>query len=171
MTSTEPPPPPWLPPPPPEPPRRRPWVARHKVLTGLGALFALLVVLVVAGAADGGGGQAGNGSAASSDPASSAPATLDPTGGPTDDPTPPAGPATTIPGDGTFLVGTDIKPGTYRSPMPESGNCYWARMSDVGDDLGGIIANDNSAGPSVVTIRATDKAFTTTGCEPWTLAP
>ena len=36
------------PPPPPEPPRKRNWFARHKILTGLGAVFALIVVVGVA---------------------------------------------------------------------------------------------------------------------------
>ncbi len=74
--------------------------------------------------------------------------------------------ANTISGDGTFVVGTDVKPGTYRTAAPTSGNCYWARLSDLGG--GGsdsIIANNNSAGPSVVTIRSGDRGFETAGCE------
>jgi ABC-type Fe3+-hydroxamate transport system substrate-binding protein len=74
--------------------------------------------------------------------------------------------AATIPGDGTFLVGPDVKPGVYRSAAPDSGNCYWARLRST-DTVTGIIANNNSSGPSVVTIRATDKAFDTAGCNEW----
>lgn len=74
-----------------------------------------------------------------------------------------------FPGDGTYLVGTDVKAGTYRSPTPTSGNCYWARLSTTdGAGTDGILANNNSAGPSVVTIQKTDKAFNTSGCEAWT---
>src|ERR1700694_6071826 len=39
---------------------------------------------------------------------------------------PPSQPKTTIDRDGTFLVGTDIVPGTYSSAGPVgSGRCYW----------------------------------------------
>jgi len=75
-----------------------------------------------------------------------------------------------FPGDGTYLVGTDVKAGTYRSATPSSGNCYWARLSntDGTGDTSGILANNNSAGSSIVTIKASDKAFNTSGCETWT---
>jgi hypothetical protein len=84
-------------------------------------------------------------------------------------PAAPAAPAAgaTIAGDGTFLVGSDVRPGTYKSPTPDSGNCYWARLSGS-DSINGIIANNNSAGPSVVTIRKTDRMFESTGCNEWT---
>ena len=72
-----------------------------------------------------------------------------------------------IPGDGTYLVPGDIKPGTYRSAKPGSGNCYWARLKSAGGGLGDIIANGNTAGQVTVTILASDKAFQTTGCEDW----
>lgn len=81
-------------------------------------------------------------------------------------PAPPA--KATIPGDGTFLVPDDVKPGTYKSVKPSSGNCYWARLkSPDGAGVDDIIANNNSAGPSVVNIGGTDKAFQTQGCEEW----
>lgn len=76
---------------------------------------------------------------------------------------------TGFPGDGTFIVGSDVQAGTYRSGTPTSGNCYWARLSTTdGAGTDGILANNNSAGPSVVTIQKTDKAFNTSGCEAWT---
>lgn len=80
----------------------------------------------------------------------------------------PAAPANSIPGNGTFLVGSRVKPGTYESAKPKSGNCYWARLKDTKGALGSIIANNNSSGPSTVTIEATDGAFQTSGCEAWT---
>lgn len=82
----------------------------------------------------------------------------------------PAAPAQkkdTIPGDGTYLVGTDVTPGVYKSGKPASGNCYWARLKDDTGSIGDIIANNNSAGSSVVTIRKTDRMFQTSGCETW----
>ena len=47
-----------------------------------------------------------------------------------------AQPKTAFEGDGIYQVGTDIKPGTYVSAKPDSGNCYWARLSsDSGEFL------------------------------------
>ena len=78
-----------------------------------------------------------------------------------------------IPGDGTYVVGKDIEPGTYRTDGPQGGlvtNCYWARLSSTSGDLRDIIANGNTMGRTTVTIAPTDKAFTTTGCNRWTKA-
>lgn len=79
----------------------------------------------------------------------------------------PAAPKATIAGDGTYEVGKDIQPGTYVSSTPDSGNCYWARMKGTSGSLDDIIANNNSAGQSVVTIAPTDKVFETSGCNDW----
>ena len=74
----------------------------------------------------------------------------------------------TIPGDGSFLVGKDIKPGTYRTTGPKSGDsCYWQRSGDPSGQ--NIIANDNISGPSVVDIRSSDVAFKSSRCANWTL--
>ncbi|MCG8654870.1 hypothetical protein [Yimella sp. NH-Cas1] len=73
-----------------------------------------------------------------------------------------------IPGDGTFQVGVDVQPGTYISTTPDSGNCYWARLSGS-DGFGNIIDNSNSSGQSLVTIKATDKFFESRGCNAWTV--
>lgn len=77
-------------------------------------------------------------------------------------------PAPTIPSDGTFRVGTDIQPGTYRSAGSDS--CYWARLSGLSGDLHDIIANSGSPGPQVVQIAPSDVAFKTQSCPTWTLA-
>lgn len=68
--------------------------------------------------------------------------------------------------NGKHLVGTDIQPGIYRNAEAGDG-CYWARLSGVGGEFGDIIANDNSAGPTIVEILATDKAFESTRCGKW----
>lgn len=73
----------------------------------------------------------------------------------------------TIPGDGTFLVGTDVQPGTYRSDAGSYG-CYYARLSDTSGAPGSIITNNLSQGPLVVTIDDSDAAFETRGCRTWT---
>jgi hypothetical protein len=75
-------------------------------------------------------------------------------------------PAVAMAGDGTYEVGVDVQPGTYVSPAPAS-NCYWARMK-AGDGIDNIIDNNNNAGQSVVTIKAGDKFFESSGCSDWT---
>lgn len=76
-----------------------------------------------------------------------------------------AKPKTAFGGDGTYLVGTDIKAGTYRGSG--SGQCYWARLSGLSGGFNDIIANGNSAGQVVVTISRSDKGFTTQACGSW----
>jgi hypothetical protein len=66
----------------------------------------------------------------------------------------------TIPGNGTFQVGADINPGTYRAEA-EPG-CYWARLSSL--DTSDIIDNDNADGPVVIEILPSDKAFQAKDC-------
>ncbi|MEU5894458.1 hypothetical protein ABZ835_48000 [Streptomyces sp. NPDC047461] len=52
-----------------------------------------------------------------------------------------------IPGDGTFLVGKEVEPGTYRSEGKGSFGCYWARLSDTTGESDAIIANGSAEGP------------------------
>jgi len=72
--------------------------------------------------------------------------------------------------DGTYAVGTDIAPGIYSSggPAGDGGTCYWKRM---GNPDGALVDNALSKKPQVVEIDATDKAFKTSGCQPWQLTP
>lgn len=59
--------------------------------------------------------------------------------------------------DGTFAVGTDIEPGTYRGEVVgEFG--YWARLNSSTGMLSGIITNDIVRGPFVLTINPGDTA-------------
>lgn len=69
--------------------------------------------------------------------------------------------------DGTYAVGKDIQPGTYRTRTASAG-CYFARLSGFGGTIGEIIANANTDAPAIVTIKATDKGFTSTNCGTWT---
>lgn len=78
---------------------------------------------------------------------------------------PPAGPRTSF-GDGTYIVGTDIAPGTYRAPGGDT--CYWERESSLSGSSDDIIANNLSPGQQTVTIAASDKGFKTQGCGTWT---
>lgn len=67
-------------------------------------------------------------------------------------------------GDGFYIVGEDIKPGTYRSRVPAE--CYWARYRDFNDDL---IENGLADLPRIyeVKIKATDALFESSGCGTW----
>jgi hypothetical protein len=73
----------------------------------------------------------------------------------------------TILGNGSYLVGSDFLPGTYRS----SGNtesCYWERARSADGAAGSIIANDISKGQLIVTISGSDSVFQTSRCKTWT---
>lgn len=90
-------------------------------------------------------------------------------GGPAEaqSPSPSASPAASLGGfgDGTWLVGSDVQPGTYRAPGGEG--CYWERLSGFGGTTDEIVANDNPVGPVIVTIQATDLGFATAACGAW----
>ncbi|MGJ5801285.1 hypothetical protein ACSCB1_19460 [Streptomyces europaeiscabiei] len=86
----------------------------------------------------------------------------------------PSGPcrrgADEIPGDGTFIVGEDNEPGTYRSDGPQGGvvtYCSWERLSGTGRDAQDVIAANGGSGQDTVTVEEGDRAFRTSGCEPW----
>lgn len=77
---------------------------------------------------------------------------------------PPPQAAAAITEDGVYLVGTDIKPGTYRNGAEDG--CYWERLKNTSGDFDAIIANGNG-GNQIVTIKRTDKAFSTQRCGEW----
>lgn len=83
----------------------------------------------------------------------------------------PAPPSGTISGDGTYEVGSDMKPGKYKTKGPKTDsiipNCYWERSK--GDGVGSIIANDNLSGQGVVTVKE-GETFKSSGCQDWTPA-
>lgn len=87
-------------------------------------------------------------------------------------PTAPSAPAAapgTV-GDGVWLVGTDVQPGTYRSTgAPPGGYCMWSRHSSVaGGPFDAITASDGSkTGQVLVTVQSADKLFRTHGCAPF----
>lgn len=66
-------------------------------------------------------------------------------------------------GDGTYVVGEDILPGTYRAEA--SPGCYWetGRGSGAGG-IDGIIENDNTDGPVVVQITPDAYQIKVSGC-------
>lgn len=72
-----------------------------------------------------------------------------------------------VPGDGVYEVGTDIKPGKYKSPGPTNDivGCYYARKNSAGVVPPG--GSNYIHGQVVVTIKSTDAEFETQGCQPW----
>jgi hypothetical protein len=77
----------------------------------------------------------------------------------------PPAPKAAITEDGTYLVGKDIKPGTYRAHADDL--CYWARLSGTSGDFDDIIADGEGPGQLTVTIKSSDKALETDGCGDW----
>ena len=60
-----------------------------------------------------------------------------------------------------------MAPGTYRSSLGDG--CYWARLSGFGGTLNEIKANDyRTGGRAIVTIKSSDKGFTSSRCGTWT---
>ncbi|MGW4568591.1 hypothetical protein ACWEN3_41665 [Streptomyces sp. NPDC004561] len=72
-----------------------------------------------------------------------------------------------IAGDGEYQVGSDVKPGTYRTTGNADDMCYWERAKDAKGETDSLLANDNVSGTSYVTIKATDKLFKSNGCKDW----
>ena len=80
---------------------------------------------------------------------------------------PDAGPVTTF-GDGTWAVGGQIAPGSYR-PSAADG-CDWARLRDFQGVAGSSIASGSVDSSGSVVIQPTDAGFSSTGCGTWTPA-
>jgi hypothetical protein len=86
-----------------------------------------------------------------------------------EEPTKPAEPATTA-GNGTYLVGDDIRAGRYKT----EGNgdyCGWFRMKDDSGDVHSIIASDSvDDGPMYVSVNDGEFVKFSGGCA-WALQP
>lgn len=76
----------------------------------------------------------------------------------------PTGPGTAGFSDGTYLVGTDIAPGTYRAPGGSA--CYYARLSNLSGEFNAIISNGLGVSP-VITVAESDAAFSSRHCGQW----
>lgn len=73
-------------------------------------------------------------------------------------------------GPGTYIVGTDIAPGTYRARNEAGEYCSWWRLSGFGGTADEVIAFDASHAQMIVTIAPTDVGFDAGGgCGTWTL--
>ncbi|MFI7116416.1 hypothetical protein [Amycolatopsis sp. NPDC049868] len=67
--------------------------------------------------------------------------------------------------DGTYLVGTEIRAGSYRSPGPApggNGHCYWARLRAEGTSK--IVADQLTTGAARFTARK-GEYVQVAGCE------
>ncbi len=150
--------------PPMQPPQMTPQKpkSRKRLWLIIGAVVLVLIVIGVIAS------QAGN----NSQPATTSQATQpvstgqQPTQTPQRQPTPTTNTYAHF-GDGTFVVGKDIQPGTYRTRMASPG-CYYARLRGFGGAIDDIIANENTDAPAIVTIAATDKGFESRNCGTWT---
>ncbi|GAA0591320.1 hypothetical protein [Streptomyces crystallinus] len=141
--------------------QKRNWFARHKVLTGVGAVVA---VVAIGGAVGAGGGS--DDKSPSSAAAKEAPRKAGQS--PEAEKTKEKEKKEKGLGDGSFQVGSDIKPGTYVSTGNKDG-CYWERAKDASGSTDAILANDNVTGTSYVTVLAGDKIFKSSDCQDWHL--
>ena len=78
-----------------------------------------------------------------------------------------AGPTAAF-GDGVWIVGVDIAPGTW-SNSDSSDGCYWARLDGFSRQLDDVLDNEFSYDPQSVVIQAGDTGFESSGCGDWTL--
>ena len=66
-------------------------------------------------------------------------------------------------GDGTWLVGAEIAPGTWTATGGST--CFWERLSGFGGQIEDVIASDSTR---TVTVAATDLGFRSRRCGTWT---
>lgn len=145
---------------------QRPWPARHKVLTAVMAVGALIVVAGIASAA-----ASGTPAKTVTEPGPTvtvtraAPAvTVTQTVTRTVAPTANAqGQATQISADGVYVVGQDIPGGTWHTSG--GSQCYEATLSGT-DTLNDVISNNNFTGPDTVDLAGA-KAFDISGGCTW----
>ena len=76
-------------------------------------------------------------------------------------------------GDGSYEVGVDIAPGTYRTSGPTAGApiCSYARLRTAGasyTDTSEVLQLENVMGQTVVTIQPSDGGFFSQLCGTWT---
>lgn len=150
----------------PPPPYQQPLQPKPKRRLWLWIIGIIVVLAIIGSFASRGGTTTSTPPAATQAPAGNTPAaTQAPAATPTPQPSPT--PAFAHFGDGTYQVGKDIQPGTYRTRVGSTG-CYYARLKGFGGTVDDIIANDNTDAPAVVTIKASDKGFESQNCGTWT---
>ncbi|MEV6413888.1 hypothetical protein [Kribbella sp. NPDC051718] len=77
--------------------------------------------------------------------------------------------ADTVPNNGTWLIGKEVKRGTYHTAG--SSICLWTRLQR--HPSGGWVIVDGAyrMGPQTVVLGKDDDAFATQGCPTWQLVP
>ncbi|MEV4801402.1 hypothetical protein AB0K18_15455 [Nonomuraea sp. NPDC049421] len=148
----------------PAPPAAR--TGRRFLAYGLTAVVSLTIGVGIGAGGDGGTSAAPRPTVTVTEttPADSMPATV--TADPTADSKEEDGPRTAFPGDGQYLVGEDIKPGTYKTAGADGANCYWARLKNASGEFTSIIANGNVRGQTRVALKK-GEFFETSGCQDW----
>ncbi|CCK29554.1 hypothetical protein BN159_5175 [Streptomyces davaonensis JCM 4913] len=131
----------------------------------LGAVVGIVVIGAVS--ANAGNDSGGDSSSSSSGKGSSASADRGTDGKTKSDAEDVAEKKVAFAGDGDFQVGSDIKPGTYRTTGNSDGMCYWERAKDASGEMESLLANENVMGTSYVTVKGTDKLFTSSDCNDW----
>lgn len=105
------------------------------------------------------------GSAASSSPSYGSSGTYSASSGSSGSSTAASLPAGTY-GSGTYAVGSEIQPGTYRTSG--ANYCYWARLTSADGELSSITANDDVSGSSTMVVKSSDKDIEYSGTCTWT---
>lgn len=70
-------------------------------------------------------------------------------------------------GDGVYLVGAEVLPGTYETRNAAGGPCVWSRLSGFKGTDFERKATVVSEGAAFVTLLASDVGFRSAGCETW----
>jgi hypothetical protein len=89
-----------------------------------------------------------------------------------------------IPGNGVFVVGTDIAPGLYRTAgsastfgvwinnVPtQASMCAWFTYSTPDANKDHVVQTNMSVGPMFANVNTTIKAFESQNCQPWERVP
>lgn len=70
--------------------------------------------------------------------------------------------------DGTYVVGSELAPGRYRTAGPTAGSmCYWERAKDLSGSVFSINANDNIKGQTTIAVSKADVAVEFSGGCVW----
>lgn len=75
--------------------------------------------------------------------------------------------AQSIPGDGAFMVGSEVQPGTYRSSKAREPYCYWSTHQDDTTKVSSVGSSYHGE-PTLMTIKPTDVEMESHGCATWT---
>ncbi len=72
--------------------------------------------------------------------------------------------------EGTYKVGTEIKPGDYRTLTTSDYGCLWERLRGTSGDTGDTISNEYGEGQMRMTVKPSDKYIKFFGDCEWVAA-